>query len=158
MISPTAKRKKARLNYLEWTGLTLIVVVFMRLWILMPLPVVSSSMELALNQGEWVLFIRSSALIKAPQKGDLVVCYFADPAQYSIKRIQGLPNEDLLVKDALGDRKFTLGDNNYFVSGDNESNSLDSHFYGPLERKQIMGKALFVIWPLSALRWIRNNV
>ena len=40
----------------------------------------------------------------------------------------------------------------YFMMGDNSANSSDSRFWGFVPRKNIVGKALLVFWPLSR-RW-----
>jgi signal peptidase I len=41
----------------------------------------------------------------------------------------------------------TLRENEYFVAGDNSQNSLDSRFFGPIQRKQIIGRAWFIYAP-----------
>lgn len=43
-----------------------------------------------------------------------------------------------------------LGKDQYFACGDNQTNSLDSRFWGPVPRKNLVGPAFFVYWPVSA--------
>lgn len=47
------------------------------------------------------------------------------------------------------DVDFKLTDSQIFVCGDNRTNSLDSRTFGPIETKQIVGKLIARIWPLS---------
>jgi signal peptidase I len=42
----------------------------------------------------------------------------------------------------------------YFVMGDNRTNSEDSRYFGPISQKLIVGKMMFVVWPLSDLSWM----
>ena len=53
--------------------------------------------------------------------------------------------------------EITLGEDEYFVMGDNRLTSHDSRAsdVGPLHRDQIMGKARFVLWPLNRIRGIK---
>ena len=90
-----------------------------------------------------------------------------------IKRLVGLPGDTLEIREgnlyingsreaeipALGStaRDFgpvTLGENEYFVMGDNRFSSHDSRSgdVGPLSREMILGKAKWVIWPLQGIR------
>jgi signal peptidase I len=47
---------------------------------------------------------------------------------------------------------FTLGDDEYFMLGDNTENSQDSRFWGVVPRRNIVGRASFVYWPFLR-RW-----
>ena len=42
-----------------------------------------------------------------------------------------------------------LGDDEYFVLGDNRNHSSDSREIGPVKEDTIVGRAVFRIWPLS---------
>jgi len=47
--------------------------------------------------------------------------------------------------------EFKLGDDEYFVLGDNSPNSFDSRSWGVVKRSSLIGEAFFVFWP--ATRW-----
>ncbi|MBU8901472.1 MAG: signal peptidase I [Victivallales bacterium] len=47
---------------------------------------------------------------------------------------------------------FEVPKDSYFMMGDNSLNSLDSRYWGTVPRKNIVGKALFIFWPISR-RW-----
>jgi signal peptidase I len=48
--------------------------------------------------------------------------------------------------------EYKLGKNQYFMLGDNSAHSLDSRYWGPVPRKNLMGTAMVVFWPFSH-RW-----
>jgi signal peptidase I len=48
----------------------------------------------------------------------------------------------------------TLKKNQYFMMGDNHSDSCDSRMWGPVPRRDIIGKAFVRIWPLSRIGFI----
>lgn len=53
------------------------------------------------------------------------------------------------------DRPLVLKPDELFVMGDNRNHSNDSRFWGPLKRDRVIGKAMFIFWPLGRIRIIR---
>ena len=50
----------------------------------------------------------------------------------------------------------TLGGDEYFVTGDNSPNSLDSRYYGPVPRKNIIGKVTRIYYPFSRINKLKS--
>ncbi len=53
-------------------------------------------------------------------------------------------------------REITLGENQYFVSGDNRAGSSDSRYWGPIDKKSIIGRAFLSYWPIGQLGLIQH--
>jgi signal peptidase I len=51
-------------------------------------------------------------------------------------------------------RFLSLGENEYFVIGDNRANSADSRYFGSVDGSRIIGKAIFRFWPLNRIGFI----
>ena len=60
-----------------------------------------------------------------------------------------------IVKDKDGNDCVKIPKGKLLVMGDNRNNSNDARFWGLLDRKRILGKALFKFWPLSRIGLIR---
>lgn len=135
------------------------------------------SMYDTLNDGDNLWVDKFSYHFKEPQRFDIVVFPMYDGEEYFIKRIIGLPGEtvridhqgniyingELLEEDygyetiepGMIGRAFegvTLGDDEYFVMGDNRNESEDSRFdiVGNVKREDLMGKAVFRLWPIAS--------
>lgn len=52
------------------------------------------------------------------------------------------------------DREYTVGENHYFVMGDNTFNSSDSRYWGDFEKERVIGKSFFVYWPIGSTRFM----
>lgn len=90
------------------------------------------SMEPAYRAGDRVLVNRLAYLRSGPRPGDVVVLH--DPERighYLLKRIARAPDG-------------TPGPAHYHVLGDNAAWSRDSRSFGPVERRQIVGRAWLV--------------
>ena len=139
-----------------------------------------SSMHLILEYNDNLIVDKISYRFQDPERFDVVVFDYQD-GRYFIKRVIGLPGETiqiingsvyinnvLLEEDTYGNEKIvyagrasqpiTLGENEYFVLGDNRNGSKDSRVeeVGNVKRSQIQGKALLRIWPLNKVGFVKN--
>jgi signal peptidase I len=133
------------------------------------------SMESTFHEDDYVIVSRLSYLITEPHHGDVVVFHFpGDLTQDYIKRIIGVPGDTIAILNtqvyvngdpvdepyinepcthaSCQDNTWVLGEDEYFVMGDNRNRSSDSRrFDAPVHREHIIGKVVFRYWPLSKL-------
>lgn len=137
------------------------------------------SMEPTLSDGDSIIIQKVSYYFENPKRYDVVVFPVTSEEDtgektYYVKRVIGLPGETVQVWNGrvyiddreLSDDKYclsemldagnavspiTLGENEYFVLGDNRNMSTDSRsdFVGLVQRKDIVGKVFMRIWPFS---------
>ena len=133
--------------------------------------VLSVSMEPTLHEGQYLLISKQTHRIWPLKRGDVIVFHYPrNPKKNYIKRLIGLPGETVelrngklyvngelmpepwLSKEARGPSgKWQVGEDEYFVMGDNRSNSSDSRAWGPVDKDLVIGKALLCYWPVN--RW-----
>jgi len=155
--------------------LVFVVAVFTLLQLAMPRSVVhGSSMEPNFKEGQYLIISRVNYLFGDPQRGDIVVFNSpeSDPGDPSlIKRVIGLPGDTVEIRETLvylngtllaedyinepcreykcPDESWTLGDDEYFVMGDNRNVSNDSRSFGPVTHDRIIGEVLLRYWPID---------
>ena len=138
-----------------------------------------SSMEPTLTHGDNLIVDKISYRFNDPERFDIIVFPFQYGENvYYIKRIIGLPGEtvridregniyinDTLLQESYGreiispekiglaEGGVTLGEDEYFVLGDNRNDSSDSRIeiVGNIKREDIIGKAWVRIWPFHSL-------
>lgn len=152
--------------------ITLLIVVPIRTFIAQPFIVSGQSMYPTFDDNEYLIVDELSYHLRKPERGEVIVFRFPqDPDKHFIKRIIGLPGETVSIRDnevlittsvdtikieepyadshRLADMTRTLGENEYFVMGDNRAVSLDSRSWGPLPEELITGRALVRLFPPS---------
>ncbi|HJA64817.1 signal peptidase I [Lachnoclostridium sp. An169] len=141
-----------------------------------------SSMETTLSNGDQLIVDKISYRFTDPKRYDIIVFpYQYEDNTYYIKRIIGLPGETVQIVDGyvyidgqqldehygnavmeeagLAAEPIKLGDDEYFVLGDNRNNSQDSRAanVGVIHRRDILGRAWVRIWPLDRFGVIRHE-
>lgn len=129
------------------------------------------SMKPTLQPGELLLVNKLAYRLGEPHHGDVIVFHYpADPSEDYIKRLVGLPGDEIRVGNGLVyingqamdepyiaappayNGSWIIPDGMYFVLGDNRNQSSDSHSWGFVPKNNIVGKALFVYWPLDQVK------
>lgn len=144
-----------------------------------------SSMEPMLSDGDNLIVDKITYRFSAPKRFDIIVFPFKQEKNtYYIKRIIGLPGETVqidlrgniyvngeVLEESYGREvimpehvgialePITLGEDEYFVMGDNRNSSTDSRteIVGNIKREDIVGRAWVRIWPLSKLGILKHQ-
>ena len=131
------------------------------------------SMEPTLYEGQILIIAKVNYLFGDPERGDIVVLKDELENKYLIKRTIGLPNEVIDIRNNKvyidekelspdfteaqtqdnGFVKSKIPEDKYFVMGDNRLHSRDSRSdtVGYVNRSNIVGKAVFRIWPVTKI-------
>lgn len=140
------------------------------------------SMETTLSDGDNLIVDKISYRFRDPERFEIIVFPFQyEEHTYYIKRIIGLPGETVQVIDGyvyingevldenyglevmddpgIAAEPITLGEDEYFVLGDNRNHSSDSRdpSVGVLHRDDIMGRAWIRIWPFDKFGVIKHE-
>lgn len=140
------------------------------------------SMQNTLQDRDNLIVEKISYRFTDPSRFDVIVFPPYDTKEYYIKRIIGLPGETIridedgtiYINDEILEENFgketiqnpgraiepiTLGEDEYFVLGDNRNNSLDSRSQkvGNVKREQIIGRAWLRIWPLNKIGFLKHE-
>ena len=172
----------------ELSGWLLYIVLIIALtWTVVPFvgqrtEVSGSSMETTLSDKDQLIVDKMTYRFRDPKRYDIVVFpYQYQDNTYYIKRIIGLPGEtvqilsgmvyidgmrldehygnEIMENPGIAEEPLTLGEDEYFVLGDNRNNSSDSRAsdVGLIHRKDLIGRAWIRVWPLSQIGVIHHE-
>lgn len=70
------------------------------------------------------------------------------PGRNVLKRVIGLPGDNICIDPTLPDRKYiNVPEGHVWLGGDNIDNSIDSRMYGPVAMGLVKGKVFAKVWP-----------
>ncbi len=166
--------------------ISLAIILPVRYYLIQPFYVKGASMEPNFHDHEYLIIDEISYRFTPPVRGQVIVFrYPRDPQEYFIKRIIGLPGEEVQIKDgqiiifnsvhpegitleekylpadlatyASSDLKIAVGPDEYFVLGDNRNASKDSRSFGPVNKSFVTGKVLFRGWPVNEMTFFTKD-
>lgn len=156
------KFKKILKDYLPYV-VVIIVVLLIKKFVVSPIRVNGTSMDNTLKEGDIMILNNLEYRFNDIKRFDIVVV--DQGKEYLIKRVIGLPGEEIeykdnvlyingvKVKDKYGsktdDFKVKVKKGTYFVLGDNRKVSLDSRYFGAFKKNKIVGKTNFTVFPLN---------
>ena len=174
LISP-----KARKEIFEWVrslAVALVVVLVIRSFLFVIIRVDGPSMSDTLLNGDRLFVTVADVKLHGPDRFDVVILHYPNRTENFVKRVIGLPGDEIVVENGvltingvtydepyLSDERttrfdhtsfsITLGEDEYFVMGDNRDNSNDSRSasVGVINRSMFIGKVRQIIWPFT--RW-----
>lgn len=172
------------LDLLEISFIAVAVFILVYVFVGQPLEITGDSMHPTLFNKEQIVAEKVSGKITNVKRGDIVVFKHPQrPDVLIIKRVIGLPGEKFELVDGyvyINDERLTEGyihgeetyggetihtnvniivpSDEYVLLGDNRTASKDSRAWGTVSRENIIGKALFVFYPLENIRIIDTNI
>ena len=172
------------LEMVVYLAIALIAALFIIKYVGQRTQVDGSSMYPTLEDGENLILDKISYRFRDPERFDIIVFPFEGDGkkEYFIKRIIGLPGETVQIMDGYvyingekldsdiygaevmkyagrAEDPITLGDDEYFVLGDNRNRSRDGRYeeVGNIKRADITGRAFVRIWPLSKFGILKHQ-
>ncbi len=161
-------------DFVRFAVIVIAIVIPIRIFIAQPFIVAGSSMYPAFNNGDYLIVDEISYRLNSPERFDVIIFrYPNDNKKFLIKRVIGLPNEIIDIKEntvtvlnkeypdglileqpyvknkSKDNQHFELKEGEYFVMGDNRSASSDSRYWGAVTKNLIIGKAFLRLLPIN---------
>ncbi len=161
IVDNTPKKKSHVRSFIDMLitfVLTCLIFVCFRYFVRFPV-VNGTSMEPTYHDGDKLIVLFTDRV----NENDIVICWSDPLDEYLVKRVIGVPGDVIEIKngalyrngnrvyeayikdviwDLESDESITLGDDEFFLLGDNRNDSIDSRNLGAIERDDIFGKVL----------------
>lgn len=178
-----SKVVRAAFQYILWFGAVLLLSFLLIHFVAQRTDVNGTSMVPTLEDGDQLIADKVTYRFRDPERFDIIIFpYQYAEKTYFIKRIIGLPGErvrideqgkiyingkvleehyglEQMVNPGLAAEEITLGDDEYFVLGDNRNVSEDSRYpdVGSIKRNDIIGRAWLRIYPFSRFGILKHQ-
>lgn len=167
-MSKDIEKKSGMKEVFNTIAVAFVIAMIIRTFLLEAYTIPSGSMRNTLLEGDFLLVNKTAYNFSDPKHGDIVIFrYPIEPEKAFVKRVIGTPGDEIEIKDKVvyrnGERldesyaiidpdipvfqdikdnvaKFVVPNGMYYMLGDNRDNSLDSRFWGFVNRKDIVGK------------------
>ena len=161
--------KKEILSWILTLGAAVIIALVIRTFLFEPVRVDGHSMDDTLANGEIMFVTKPEYLTGDPQPGDVVICHYPGRGDTNmfvdnvLIRNGEVVDEPYLTpsrnQNGFSMLPITLGENEYFVCGDNRDNSHDCRNLTngvpeAITRDMIIGHVRYVVYPFSDARSI----
>ena len=171
---PTGKQGKSDFwkELIKLVLIAIVVVVPFRIFIAQPFIVDGASMDPTFSTSQYLIVDELTYHFRTPARGSVIIFkYPKDTSKFFIKRVIGLPDETVVLKDGVvtiinsthpngfvlnepyvkftkpDNSTYILGADEYFLMGDNRFGSADSRLWGPMPSKDIIGRPILRVWP-----------
>ena len=169
-------------EFIIYCGLAIIVGLLIVRFVGQRTEVIGESMSPTLEDGDNLIVDKITYRFSDPKRFDIIVFPFKENRTvYYLKRIIGLPGETVQIQDGkiyingielnedygaepiedpgIASAPITLGEDEYFVLGDNRNNSQDSRTaaVGNISRDEIFGRAWIRFWPLDSFCILKHQ-
>ncbi len=167
------QKKESAWGWIISIAIAVAIAVLVRTFVFEPIQVDGESMSPTLHSHQSLGVEKVTRYCGLPERGEIVIVHYPKSDDAFVKRVIGLPGDTIEIKDSTVylngeplDEDYvsaepyndmpavTVPEDSVFVMGDNRYNSQDSRYVGSISKDAIIGRALFVIWPLNEIQWI----
>ena len=173
------KKKDSVWDLVKFAVIAFLIVMPIRMFIAQPFVVSGDSMVPTFHDGEYLIVDEISYNLGHIHRGDVAIFrYPNDPKRFFIKRVIGLPNEQIFIKGNTVtivnqenpegfilvepyinenfnfDGTYLTKNKEYFVLGDNRNRSSDSRYWGVLPDKLLVGRAYLRLLPVKKMSYL----
>lgn len=161
-----------------------VLAVVIRTFFFGPYKIPTGSMRTTFLEGDRIFVDKISYRFNTPKRGDIIVFkYPLDKKKDFVKRLAGLPGDRILIEDGkliingevMDNPPFSehyyynrddwdygktgmqidVPQDRFFVLGDNSAQSSDSRNWGFVPKKNLIGRAFFIWWPLKRVKAVQ---
>ena len=182
-IKISDKVKREIREWTESIIIAFILAMIIRTFVVQSFKIPSGSMRPTLLERDRIFVNKFIYRFKHPERGDIIVFkYPEDKKKDFVKRLIALPGEtieirdgDIYINDTACEKPeiikeiyyYNRGDygqpgqvirvpaDSYYALGDNSASSRDSRYWGFVPKKNLLGKAIFIYWPIARIRVIK---